>query len=136
LEGFNKPKEIIMAQAKPKNSCIWFEIPVTDLDAGKKFYGTVLNIGFNDMTDGPNPIAIFDIEDTENNPAGHLYPGKPCADGSGATVHLHAHEGLEKTIDRVAPAGGVVLTPPIAIPAGRFVYCQDPDGNSFALFGA
>jgi predicted enzyme related to lactoylglutathione lyase len=27
-----------------------------------------------------------------------------------------------------------VVSPVIAIPAGRFAYCEDPDGNSFGLF--
>jgi predicted enzyme related to lactoylglutathione lyase len=35
----------------------------------------------------------------------------------------------------VVPAGGKVVSDPIAIPAGRFAYCLDPDGNSFGLFG-
>jgi hypothetical protein len=31
-------------------------------------------------------------------------------------------------------SGGEVVSPIITIPAGRFAYCLDPDGNSFGLF--
>ena len=43
-------------------------------------------------------------------------------------------EQLEETLARVEPAGGKVLSPVIDIPAGRFAYCTDPDGNSIGLF--
>ena len=123
-----------MSKEKPMNSGVWFEIPVADLEAGKKFYGSVLDIGFQDMEMGPNPSAIFDIQDARNKPAGHLYPGKPASDGSGATVHLGISGDLEAGLERVRAAGGKVLSAAIEIPQGRFAYCQDPDGNSIALF--
>ncbi len=37
---------------------------------------------------------------------------------------------------RVFDSGGEVVSPVIDIPAGRFAYCLDPDGNSFGLFAA
>ncbi|MCO5133096.1 MAG: VOC family protein [Phyllobacteriaceae bacterium] len=119
---------------KPDYSAVWFEIPVRDLGKAKQFYGTVLDIGFIDQTDGPNPIAIFDIEDMQNKPAGHLYPGTPSSRGNGPTIHLAVRNGLESGMERVGQAGGKVVSPAIKIPAGRFAYCEDPDGNSFALF--
>lgn len=119
---------------KPAHSCVWFEIPVTDLARGKSFYGEVLSVGFVDQTDGPNPIALFDLENASNTPAGHLYPGTPAAHGEGPTIHLAVHGALEDAMGRVKRAGGQVLSEPIRIPAGSFAYCKDPDGNSFALF--
>ncbi len=124
-----------MTQTKPKNSIAWFEIPVTDLEKAKKFYGNVLQIGFQDMTEGPNPIAIFDVADMESTPAGHLYNGKPATDGTGPTVHLGVRDGLENGLARIKNEGGKVLSPAIEVPAGRFAYCLDPDGNSIAVFG-
>jgi len=38
------------------------------------------------------------------------------------------------TVERVTANGGQVVSPIISIPSGRFVYCLDPDGNSFGLF--
>ena len=37
-------------------------------------------------------------------------------------------------MQRVTENGGTVVSPVIEIPAGRFAYCLDPDGNSIGLF--
>lgn len=118
----------------PKDAAVWFEIPVTDMERSKSFYSAVLKAGFIDDNTGPNPMAIFSVEDMEAGVSGHLYPGKPAPDGAGPTIHLAAPEPLEETLERVAPNGGKVISPIIKIPPGRFAYCLDPDGNSIGLF--
>jgi hypothetical protein len=37
-------------------------------------------------------------------------------------------------MDRVTENKGQVVSDIISIPAGRFAYCLDQDGNSFGLF--
>lgn len=119
----------------PAHSTVWAEIPVTDLDKAMAFYTEVTRIALNKITDmGPNPIAIFANEDMQTGVAGHLYPGKPAVDGAGPTVHLASPGKLEDTVARVKAAGGTVLSDIVAIPAGRFAYCHDLDGNSVAFF--
>jgi uncharacterized protein len=66
--------------------------------------------------------------------SGHLYVGKPGAPGSGNTIHLAAPAPLEESLERVKIAGGKVLSQIVTIPAGRFAYCLDPDGNSVGFF--
>ncbi|WP_417684623.1 VOC family protein [Roseibium sp.] len=120
---------------KPDNFAVWFELPVTDIDAAIAFYNEVFQISLTKVEDmGPNPMAMFPA--SENGVAGHIYPGKPPARGTGPTVHLACPDGLETTMERFARAGGEVVSDPIAIPAGRFAYCLDPDGNSVGLFSA
>jgi len=121
-----------MAIATPANVAVWFEIPVSDMDRAKAFYEAVLRTKLKDENTGPNPMAVFPASG-ERGVAGHLYPGKPS--GGGNTIHLAAPEPLEAAIDRVREKGGKVLSDIIVIPAGRFAYCQDPDGNSIGLFG-
>jgi predicted enzyme related to lactoylglutathione lyase len=41
---------------------------------------------------------------------------------------------IEAAMERVTGNGGRIVSPVIEIPAGRFTYCLDPDGNSFGLF--
>ncbi|WP_417480766.1 VOC family protein [Maricaulis maris] len=119
---------------KPDNFTVWVEIPVTDLDKAMEFYETVFKTELKKIEDmGPNAIAMFQTA-TEGGVAGHLYPGKPAADGAGPTIHLACPDSLEDTMERLDKAGGTVLSDPIAIPDGRFTYCQDPDGNSIGLF--
>lgn len=122
-----------MSTEAPANAAVWFEIPVSDMDRAKAFYGAVLQTVLKEENDGPNPMAVFPVAD--RGVAGHLYPGNPASSGTGNTIHLAAPEPLESAVERVRDNGGSVVTGIISIPAGRFAYCLDPDGNSFGLFG-
>lgn len=118
----------------PNNFTVWAEIPVTDLDRAIGFYEAVFSTTLKKVEDmGPNPLALFPTENG-NGVAGHLYPGKPAKAGQGPTVHLAVPDRLEDAVKRLEEAGGTAHSEPIAIPAGRFVYCSDPDGNSIGLF--
>lgn len=116
----------------PPKASLWFEIPVTDMDAAQRFYGAVLQNALSLEESGPNPIAMFAAR--ERGASGHVYPGKPATAGTGPTVHLAVSAPLEDGMLRVTENGGKVVSPVIEIPPGRFAYCLDPDGNSFALF--
>ncbi|WP_309082688.1 VOC family protein [Chelativorans sp.] len=121
-----------MSPFLPAQAAVWFEIPVTDMNRARTFYGAVLQNELADM-EGPNPMARFAARD-EDSVAGHIYPGKPAPEGTGITIHLAVAAPLEAAMERVTANGGKVVSPIIPIPAGRFVYCLDPDGNSFGLF--
>ena len=118
----------------PANSIAWTEIPVTDLDRGMTFYTKVFDYTLTLNEDGPNPYADIKIDDMNGGVSGHLYPGKPAADGSGPTIHLNVPDTLEQTAERVTQSGGTLVSEAIAIPPGRFQYALDPDGNSIGLF--
>lgn len=122
-----------MSRFAPANAAVWFEMPVTDMERSKDFYQAVLRTQMRDEVDGPNPMAVFAAKD-QNSVAGHLYPGKPAAQGTGNTIHLAVAAPLEEAMERVTANGGKVVSPVVQIPAGRFAYCLDPDGNSFGLF--
>ena len=118
----------------PNNIAVWFEIPASDLDASKAFYEKVLGITMTRNDDGPNPMVAF-TSMMDEGVSGHLYPGTPAKAGTGSTIHFAAKDRLEDAMARVPDAGGKVVSDIIPIPVGRFVYCEDPDGNSFGLFG-
>ena len=117
----------------PKNTCVWFEIPVSDLDAAKRFYEEVLSVEMTRNDEGPNPMVMFSSM-ADMGVSGHLYPGQPAEAGSGNTIHLAVDGTLDDAMGRVKAAGGQVLSPAIDIPAGSFFYATDPDGNSIGLF--
>ncbi len=119
----------------PFNTAVWFEIPASDLDASKAFYEKVLKITMTRNDDGPNPMVMFSSME-DSGVSGHLYPGKSADAGSGNTIHLAVKDKLEDAMERVPGVGGKVVSDIIPIPAGRFVYCEDPDGNSIGLFGS
>lgn len=111
----------------------WFEIPVTDLDRAQRFYETALGCSMRRDDTGPNPMIAFTRMD-DPVASGHLYPGRPAAPGTGNTIHLVALDPLETVMERIPEAGGQVVSPVIDIPAGRFFYATDPDGNSVGFF--
>ncbi|MEM9574080.1 MAG: VOC family protein [Pseudomonadota bacterium] len=115
---------------------VWFEIPVTDIDASQKFYEAVLGIKMiktEKSDEQPNDIVWFNDPSAPGS-FGHLYPGQPGTDGNGNTVHMLSADKLEEAMVRVEEAGGQVVSPIIPIPTGRFVYITDLDGNSVGLF--
>jgi predicted enzyme related to lactoylglutathione lyase len=116
----------------PENAVVWAEFPVTDMARAKAFYTAVVGAGLADQEGGPNPMSVF-ASKSQNAVSGHLYPGKPATPGTGPTIHL-AVEEVNLAMERVAANGGQVVSPVIEIPAGRFAYCLDPDGNSFGVF--
>lgn len=117
----------------PKNPVVWTEIPVTDLAASMVFYGEVIGTPLTLDENGPNPMAVFGGGEM-TSVAGHLYPGKPAADGQGPTVHLLIGGTVEDAMARCTKAGGRVEGPIVTIPPGRFTYARDLDGNSIGLF--
>ena len=117
----------------PENFTVWAEIPVADLDRAIAFYNTVFDTALTKDESGPNPMAMFPTS-APGGVSGHLYPGKPATDGAGPTVHFACPGKLEETLERVNGAGGKVLSEAIEIPAGRFAYCLDSEGNSIGLF--
>jgi len=119
---------------QPDNFTVWAEIPATDLDRAIGFYNAVLQIEMEKEQMGPDVTAIFRTKDPTKGVAGHIYTGRPAGNGTGPTVHLAAPGKLEKTLERVKTAGGTVISEPVRIPAGRFAYALDLDGNSIGLF--
>lgn len=117
----------------PENFTAWVEIPVTDMDRARAFYDAVFQTELFVEETGPNPVAFFPTK-PQGGVAGHLYPGKPAPAGTGSTIHLLCPDTLEKTMERWSAEGGEVVSPIISIPAGRFAYALDLDGNSIGLF--
>ncbi len=117
----------------PDNAVVWFEIPVTDLEKSKSFYGAVLQNALEDQAMGPNVTSVFQPSGG-GGVSGHLYVGKPGSPGTGNTIHLSVPVPLEASLERLKDAGGSVVSDIIAIPEGRFAYCLDLDGNSIGLF--
>ncbi len=122
-----------MSKFNPTHASVWFEIPVSNLAKSKAFYGTVLQYELEDQDMGPNVTSNF-VPANGSGVSGHLYVGKPGAAGTGNTIHLAAPAPLEASLERVKIAGGQVVSDIVTIPAGRFAYCLDLDGNSFGLF--
>jgi len=120
------------ASDTPRQILVWAEIPVSDMEKAMAFYAKVFDYEMTLDASGPNPISFFNND--MNGTGGHLYPGKPAAEGQGPTVHLQIPDTLEDATKRVTEAGGTLIGGPVPLPVGRFHYAQDLDGNSIGLF--
>lgn len=121
------------AEGAPQNTCVWFELPAEDYERAIGFYEAVFVTKLERYTENvPNPYAMFPTADGMGV-SGHIYPGKSAA-GAGPTVHLLVPDSLEATLERARKAGGTVFPAVIEIPAGRFAYGVDLEGNSIGFF--
>ena len=109
----------------------WTEIPVTDMKKGCAFYGDVFGWKMKITRMGPFDVAVFNGAD--EGAGGHLCLGTRPTDG-GTVTHLTVSDTVEDAAARLTVAGGTVDSPVIDIPAGRYLYARDLDGNRLGLF--
>jgi len=120
-----------------KNAINWFEIPVTDYERAKKFYGTILDLEITDyhMPEKNMKYGMFP-HDMENNGVGgaivQMKEMNPSTDGS--TVYLNGGDNLNVALGKVEAAGGQVVMPKTDIDENGFIaQFIDTEGNRVAL---
>ena len=118
-----------------KNTIIWFEINVADLDRAKKFYDHVLqtNIRKEEM-EGYPPMGIIPdegvngalVEDEEYEAPEH----------SGVMLYFDGSSGINPYLERVEEAGGEVVVPRSFVndSVGHWAAFADLDGNLLAFY--
>ena len=112
---------------------VFTEVPALDPERANAFYATLLEGPLTRDDGGPNPIWIFPHSAGEPA-AGHVYPGKPAADGEGITAHFTVTGDLIAAMERVRKGGGDVVSDVIDIYSGSFFYAKDSEGNSIGIF--
>lgn len=110
----------------------YIELPASDLDATKRFYGEAFGWTFVDY--GPQYIAF----NGAGIDGGFTLEAEAVAatDGGvqrGALVVLYADD-LETTESRVQSLGGTILKPIFSFPGGRRFHFSDPCGNELAVW--
>lgn len=108
----------------------YIEIPVTDLERAKRFYGEAFGWTFNDY--GDQYVGIRKPGGAPDDEAGGLRPVESVMPG-GVLVILYS-EDLEASLDRVRQAGGRITQEPFSFPGGRRFQFADPDGNELAVW--
>ncbi len=123
------------------NVITWFEIPVLNSERAKKFYETILDIEMHTQVfqETNEELTFFPsipdvIQATSGRVTGVLTKSpdsKPSANGT--LIYLNASPEIQTVIDRIAPAGGTVITPKTEIPAGYIAVFTDPEENRVGL---
>lgn len=114
------------------NAINWFEIPVSDIDRAKKFYGTIFDIQMIDMNMGEHKMAMFPSEGLSG--ALVMTEGfKPSMDGT--LIYLAAGEDLTGVMNKIEGAGGKILQPRTKVTdeIGYIAIFADTEGNKVAI---
>ena len=120
------------------NALNWFEIPVTDMDRAKAFYGKVLDA---ELQTAPNPEDTKGMDMTflpaEGGVGGALVQSKEWGyvpSKTGSVVYLNGGKDLSTSLSRVESAGGKVLLEKMSIGENGFIaFFEDTEGNKVGL---
>lgn len=117
-----------------RNPCVWFEIPVNDLERAKAFYEHVLGWELTVQVMGPAKMAWFPMVPNAPGSAGCLLEGEGYEPShAGSMVYLHV-DAIEPCVERLEAKGGKVLNPKMSIGQFGFVaHFEDCEGNRVAL---
>jgi len=117
-----------MAKNPEQNKINYIEFTSTDIEATKKFYGTVFGWTFKDW--GPDYI------DTSAEGAGvalGFARGTGGEHKSAPLVVLYSKD-LEATEKAIEAAGGTIVEPTFVFPGGRRFHFSDGAGNVLAVW--
>jgi len=117
-----------------KHAINWFEIYVTDFDAAKRFYETILQTPLLDVPCDGGRMGIFPY-DEKSGVGGSITHRPELISGPGGTmVYLNVEGDLDGVINRVSKAGGSVLKGRTSIGEHGFIgIIKDVDGNLVGL---
>ncbi|NBD95166.1 MAG: VOC family protein [Gammaproteobacteria bacterium] len=118
-----------MTEAHVHHAIDYIEIPVTDLDAAKRFYGAAFGWAFNDYGDqyvGIRRPGDDGLESGGFRPVDHVLPG-------GVLLVLYSAD-LAASLEAVRLAGGEITAEPFGFPGGRRFQFRDPDGHELAVW--
>ncbi|MFQ5652711.1 MAG: VOC family protein [bacterium] len=110
---------------REENRIDYVEIPVTDVEATKRFYGDIFGWEFVDY--GPDYASFND---------GRLDGGfrkESSVQRGGPLLVFHATD-LASTKSKVKDAGGKIVKDIFEFPGGRRFHFTDPSGNELAVW--
>lgn len=118
-----------------KSAINWFEIPTIDFDRAVRFYSAIYAFDMPTRDMGHIKMGFFQHQPGIGT-GGAIVSGdgsKPSVDGS--KLYLNAGSDLRTVLDRVAEAGGTVVTgkTEISPDIGFFAQIDDTEGNRIYL---
>ena len=119
------------------NTIVWADIPVTDMDRARRFYGALLEAEIGLMEGSKGTVALLPGED--GAVSADLAMGeqmKPSAEG--CTIYLDSRGDVEGMVARAKSAGGQVVMPPTDMGEmiGTIAFIIDSEGNRIGLHQA
>ena len=116
-----------------KNTVVWFDIPVKDIDRAMKFYSTVLQVELK-LADKENcQYAFFPCQSGEASGA-LIQSENSTPSDQGSLVYLNGGDDCSAPLSRVEAAGGKVVQDKLEIGEYGFIgYFIDTEGNKVGV---
>lgn len=114
----------------------WFEIPTTDIERAKRFYGAIFEIEMSDFPIGDLKMAMFPYAPGSGKLGGALIQHEMYEPrDNGVLIYLNANPDIQTVIERIEPAGGKIVIPrtQISPDIGYMAVFTDTEGNRIAL---
>ena len=113
----------------------WFEIPVSDMDRAKAFYGKIFEIEFHLMEAGGAKMALFPDGGRSYGAPGSLMQYDSYVPSHEGTLVYFSCEDVQNELNRIEDAGGKILRPKTQISPehGYMAVFEDTEGNRVAL---
>lgn len=126
--------DTVPTASRRQQVAVWFEIPVADLDRAARFYEMLMAAPLDRANFGM-PIAVFPRRAEDAGTGCLALDGTMKPSTSGSLVYLNVDPSLDTALDRVWDAGGRVVQPRTALPAGMgyFAKIEDTEGNLVGL---
>ena len=105
----------------------YLELPATDLNAIRTFYGKVFGWEFTDWGSEYISFSGAGID------GGFRADGEVSPQSPGPLVVLYS-SNLESTEKEIVAAGGEICVPVFEFPGGRRFQFKDPNGNELAVW--
>ena len=117
-----------------KQPIVWFEIPVSNLEQAREFYGGLFGWEFEPFVNYDENYLL--IRGAEESVGGALVLENNLQTCGRGPVLFVAVEDLEGTLGQVLHRGGTIAQGAklITVSAGRFAVVHDPDGNRIGLW--
>ena len=113
--------------ANEPGAMIWNEQLSTDWASSKAFYGSVLEVDFNDLSSDEYPYSTIRI-------GGRDVGGLGAAEqGQGSWSVYFAVENADQLVAQVVKLGGNVIKSARESPFGRIATVSDPEGAEFSV---
>ena len=124
-----------MSMLTDGNPIVWVEIPATDLERAKTFYGAIFDIDVQGLDLGELRFGFLPMQPGGPNATGALvtHPTMYAPSQSGALVYFGVHD-IEAVLARIETAGGRVIQRKKEV--GEFGYVaffEDCEGNRIGL---
>ncbi|HEY0793178.1 MAG TPA: VOC family protein [Chthoniobacterales bacterium] len=114
------------------SSIVWFDIPADDIERAKSFYGALFGWKINRFP-GPTQYWQIDTGGSDDSPDGGLMK-RQNPQHRGITNYVSV-TSADESAAKVEQLGGKICIPKTAVAQmGYFAVCQDPEGNTFALW--